>query len=126
MTLDEIKQALLPCFSKTLFTGPDTLFNDGHHPSLRGYIGLANDILRQLRERRAFGWPEGVEAPTIGLAECVAHYGLVPVKIAARLRAATAEWPSDELFLVTHRALRNVPRVRALWELLVERVAGRS
>jgi hypothetical protein len=26
MTLDEIKQALLPCFSKTLFTGPDTLF----------------------------------------------------------------------------------------------------
>jgi DNA-binding transcriptional LysR family regulator len=51
----------------------------------------------------------------------VKHYGLAPVKLAARLREAAAEWPSDELFLVTHRALRDVPRVRVLWELLLER-----
>ncbi len=56
----------------------------------------------------------------------VKHYGLVPVKISAALRQAAGQWPSDELFLVTHRALRNVPRVRVLWNLLVERVADRS
>lgn len=46
------------------------------------------------------------------------HYGLVPVVLGAKLRAAAAEWPVDELFLVTHRALRNVPRVQVVWELL--------
>jgi len=54
------------------------------------------------------------------------HYGLLPVKLAHGLRAAAAEWPKDELFLVTLRALREVPRVRALWELLLQRVGGRA
>jgi len=53
------------------------------------------------------------------------HYGLVPVKLAPSLREAAEAWPSEELFLVTHRALRDVPRVRVVWELLVERVAAR-
>jgi len=56
----------------------------------------------------------------------VAHDGLVPVKVGAALRASTAEWPMDELFLVTHRALRDVPRVRVVWDLLVERVGRRA
>lgn len=47
------------------------------------------------------------------------HYGLVPVKVSPTLLAAASEWPSDDLFLVTHRALRNVPRVRVVWDLLV-------
>jgi DNA-binding transcriptional LysR family regulator len=47
------------------------------------------------------------------------HFGLVPVKLGAALRDSAAPWPVDELFLVTHRALREVPRVRVLWELLV-------
>jgi DNA-binding transcriptional LysR family regulator len=51
----------------------------------------------------------------------VLHYGLTQLKIAAPLRAAAAEWPADELYLVTHRALRNVPRVRVVWELLLAR-----
>lgn len=55
----------------------------------------------------------------------VAHYGLAPVKIASSLREAAAEWPADELFLVTHRALRDVPRVRVVWELLVKRLGER-
>jgi DNA-binding transcriptional LysR family regulator len=54
----------------------------------------------------------------------IEHYGLARVKIGAPLREAAAEWPTDELFLVTHRALRQVPRVRAVWELLVARFAG--
>jgi DNA-binding transcriptional LysR family regulator len=53
------------------------------------------------------------------------HYGLVPVKLAPSLRADAANWPTDELFLVTLRALREVPRVRALWELLLQRAGGR-
>ena len=56
----------------------------------------------------------------------VAYYGLVPLKVASGLRAAAAEFPTDELYLVTHRALRDVPRVRVLWDLLVERVSGRK
>jgi len=35
-----------------------------------------------------------------------------------RRRDAAGEWPSDELFLVTYRALRQVPRVRVVWDLL--------
>jgi len=54
------------------------------------------------------------------------HYGLVPVKLAPSLRADAANWPTDELFLVTLRALRDVPRVRALWDLLLQRAGGRA
>lgn len=54
------------------------------------------------------------------------HNGLVPVKLAAGLRADAAKWPTDELYLVTLRALREVPRVRAVWELLLERAGGRA
>jgi DNA-binding transcriptional LysR family regulator len=52
----------------------------------------------------------------------VEHYGLVPLKLGAALRESAAEWPSDEVFLVTHRALRDVPRVRVVWERLVEKI----
>jgi DNA-binding transcriptional LysR family regulator len=52
----------------------------------------------------------------------VAHYGLEPVKLAPALREAAGEWPANDLFLVTHRALRDVPRVRVVWDLLAERV----
>jgi DNA-binding transcriptional LysR family regulator len=51
----------------------------------------------------------------------VRHYGLVPVKLAPALREAAAEWPRDDLYLVTHRALHGVPRVRVVWDLLRER-----
>jgi DNA-binding transcriptional LysR family regulator len=55
----------------------------------------------------------------------VEHYGLVPLKLAASLRESAAAWPADELFLVTHRALRDVPRVRVLWELLSRKIGAR-
>jgi len=51
----------------------------------------------------------------------IRHYSLVPVKIAAALRPDAAQWPADELYLVTHRAMRDVPRVRVVWDLLLER-----
>jgi DNA-binding transcriptional LysR family regulator len=55
----------------------------------------------------------------------VRHFRLVPVKLAKSLRAAADELPVDELFLVTHRALREVPRVKVVWDLLLARWASR-
>lgn len=52
----------------------------------------------------------------------VAHYGLVPIDISKKLRRSMSPWPCDDLFLVTHRAIRKVPRVSAVWDFLVERV----
>lgn len=54
------------------------------------------------------------------------HYGLVPVKLGAPLRETAKKWQTAELFLVTHRALRHVPRVNAVWELMVSRLAERA
>ena len=56
----------------------------------------------------------------------VNHYGLEPVKLGSALRDDARTLPSDELFLVTHRALRDVPRVRVVWDMLVERIGDRS
>lgn len=53
-------------------------------------------------------------------AKSLEHYGLVPVKVGAKLRRSMTPWPTDELFLITHRAVRNVPRVSAVWDFLVE------
>ena len=52
------------------------------------------------------------------------HHGLERVKLAPALREAAEDWPVSDLFLVAHRALREVPRVRVLWDLLVERLAA--
>jgi DNA-binding transcriptional LysR family regulator len=73
-----------------------------------------------------------IAAASAGVGVCLVpepsahHYGLAPVKLAQGLRTAAADWPTDELFLVTLRALREVPRVRALWELLLQRAGGRE
>jgi DNA-binding transcriptional LysR family regulator len=56
----------------------------------------------------------------------LAHYGLAPVKLARKLRADAQSWPVDELYLVAHRGLRNVPRVRVVWEFLLESIGGRT
>lgn len=59
-------------------------------------------------------------------APSIAYFGLVPVTLDPSLRRAMRPWPVDDLFLVTHRALRHVPRVRAVWEFLVERTIAIS
>lgn len=56
----------------------------------------------------------------------VGHYGLAKLPVARHLRSAAEEWPKDELYLVTHRALHNVPRVRVVWELLLARWGERA
>jgi DNA-binding transcriptional LysR family regulator len=37
------------------------------------------------------------------------------VPVVAGLQASAAHWPSDSLWLVSHRALHDVPRVKAVW-----------
>ncbi|MCA9611201.1 MAG: LysR family transcriptional regulator [Sandaracinus sp.] len=48
------------------------------------------------------------------------HYGLVPLKLTPKLRRDVPLPPPNDLYLLTHRALRHVPRVRAVWDFLVE------
>jgi DNA-binding transcriptional LysR family regulator len=55
-----------------------------------------------------------------------AHHGLAPLKLGASLKDAADDWPVSELFLVTHRALREVPRVRVVWDLLLERLGAET
>lgn len=58
-----------------------------------------------------------------------ARAGLVAVDHSKGLDAAWATLPAGMLWLVGHRALRNVPRVNAVWELLIEgfaEAAGRE
>jgi DNA-binding transcriptional LysR family regulator len=45
---------------------------------------------------------------------------LVPVAIARALQPSWDALPTEELWLVGHRALRTVPRVAALWDFLAE------
>ncbi len=52
------------------------------------------------------------------------HYRLAAVRTAPALADAVADLPEDELFLVTHRALREVPRVQVLWDVLVAWARG--
>jgi DNA-binding transcriptional LysR family regulator len=53
--------------------------------------------------------------------------GLVPVRYSPALAESAAAWPNDDLWLVGHRALRDVPRISVVWNFFAEemrRVAG--
>ena len=54
----------------------DHLYHDAQHPTLLGYIALAQDLLNQLSKRRGLGWPEGVKAPVIDPEACARHFQL--------------------------------------------------
>ncbi len=54
----------------------DELFHDSQHPNLRGYVALSQNLLDQLRRRRALGWPERVKAPRVDAEACARHFEL--------------------------------------------------
>jgi tetratricopeptide (TPR) repeat protein len=58
----------------------DHLFHDAQHPTFRGYLALAQDLLNQLHERHAFGWPAGTPVPTIDADDCARHFRLDAAK----------------------------------------------
>lgn len=80
----------------------------GHEPVLR-----TDSLATQIAAAKAGLGVALLPAPSI------AHYQLTEIELATRLPPP----PQDELYLVTHRALRKVPRVRALWDALVEHFA---
>ncbi|MFT3692706.1 MAG: LysR family transcriptional regulator [Kofleriaceae bacterium] len=50
--------------------------------------------------------------------------GLQALEYAPALSGSTEAWPVDDLWLVGHRALRDVPRISAVWDFLVEELRG--
>ena len=50
----------------------------------------------------------------------LAHANLTPVRYVPALRASAEAWTVDDLWLVGHRAMRDVPRVAAVWSFLIE------
>lgn len=68
-----------------------------------------------------------IAAASLGLgvalvpAPSVAHYGLTALDLGDTGAAAT---PTLALYLVTHRALRRVPRIRVVWEAALAALAG--
>jgi hypothetical protein len=50
--------------------------------------------------------------------------GLAPVKHTKSLAEAWAALPEGTLWLVGHRALRNVPRIAAVWDFVRESVGA--
>ncbi|NVB39424.1 LysR family transcriptional regulator [Pseudenhygromyxa sp. WMMC2535] len=50
-------------------------------------------------------------------------HGLAEVALTAKLRASVSEIPANQLWLVGHRALRDVPRIAAVWTWLREQFA---
>lgn len=47
---------------------------------------------------------------------------LVPLRHGRTLAPSSEEWPSDTLWIVGHRALRDVPRIAAVWAFLLEEI----
>jgi hypothetical protein len=45
--------------------------------------------------------------------------GLTKVRYSPALAGSTEAWPVDDLFLVGHRQLRDVPRIATVWSFLV-------
>jgi DNA-binding transcriptional LysR family regulator len=92
---------------------PDARWVAEHVPA--GSIALrTNSIGAQLRAAEA-----GVGVLLLPEAQARAR-SLVVVKLARRLRASLPPTPRVSLWLVTHRALRHVPRIAAVWSLIVE------
>ena len=74
---------------------------------------------------RTSHFPTQLAAARSGLAVVLApavhaeRHGLVAVEYTRALAESVAAWPSDDLWLVGRRALREVPRVAAVWQFLL-------
>jgi DNA-binding transcriptional LysR family regulator len=49
---------------------------------------------------------------------------LVPVRFTRKLAASLPPFPEGQLWLATHRAMRAIPRVAAVWDFIVEHTLG--
>lgn len=53
------------------------------------------------------------------------HYGLVPITIRLPAGDPSERLPRSDVFMVTHRTLRAVPRVKVVWEALLNHLQSR-
>lgn len=94
-------------WGERLQSSPPAKWLAAHAP---GEPVLRTDSLRSQISAAAAGMGVGlIPAPSL------AHYGLAPLDPAG---LTTSPPPGIELYLVTHRALRRVPRIAAVWEAL--------
>jgi DNA-binding transcriptional LysR family regulator len=81
---------------------------------------------------RTSDFPAQLAAAATGLGvvlaplQYAAKLGLEPVRYAPALASSAETWPSDDLWLVGHRALRDVPRVAAVWTFLAEQLRSQA
>ncbi len=54
----------------------DAFFHDAQHPNLHGYVALAEDLMSQLGQRRAFAWPADTPVPVVDAEVCARHFGI--------------------------------------------------
>jgi DNA-binding transcriptional LysR family regulator len=98
-----------------------------HIPSSRWLSTHAPEVRPVLRTSAGGAFVAAIEHDVgVGLmTEAFEHVRrIVPVRLAPALEPAAALWPSDDLWLVGHRALRDVPRIAAVWQFLLEHLAG--
>lgn len=100
-----------------------------HIPSSRWLSTHAPTVRPVLRTSAGGAFVAAIEHD-VGVGLMTEHFTavrrIVPVKLAPALEPAAALWPVDDLWLVGHRALRDVPRVAAVWQFLVEHLSGAS
>jgi DNA-binding transcriptional LysR family regulator len=103
--------------------GP-TFASTGPSRWLRQEVPKANIVLRSPHVHSQMAAAKS----GLGLLLMVGQYrgvtDLVPVKVHRGLAPALTRLPKDNLWLVTHQALRNVQRIAAVWDFLREVFRG--
>lgn len=113
-TLREAKDARWITWGRDLAHLPVQRFLDAH---------VADPILRTSHIGAQLAAAEAGLGVTVQGLETARTRNLVPVKLGAALADAVAALPGDEVWLVCHRAMREVPRVAAVWQFVLEEVA---
>jgi len=94
-----------------------------HIPAARWLATHAPAVRPVLRTSSAGALLAAIEHG-VGIGLMTEHYvpvrRIVPVRLGPALVEGAAAWPVDDLWLVGHRALREVPRVAAVWDFLCE------
>ena len=83
------------------------LFHDAQHPNLEGYVALAEDLMIQLRARRAFGWPAEKPVPPIDAEACARHFDLSAARWAEMLQARDQGFFRASVYIRFDPKLRN-------------------
>lgn len=90
----------------------ESLFHDGQHPTLRGYVLIARAILKELARSKAFDWPDGAPPPMFDEADCARHFGIDAEAWAAACTRTAAFF--GRVAFIRHDATARVHRADTL------------